>query len=45
MLTDHRRAFRFSLGLLACLVFMLVAVGRHPEELAPLTTVPAASCL
>ncbi len=32
MLTDHRRAFRFSLGLLACLVFMLVAVGRHPEE-------------
>ena len=40
MLTDHRRAFRFSLGLLACLVFMLVAVGRHPEELAPLTTVP-----
>ncbi len=40
MLTDHRRAFRFSLGLLACLVFMLVAVGRHPEELAPLTTLP-----
>lgn len=40
MLTDHRRAFRFSLGLLVCLVFMLVAVGRHPEELAPLTTLP-----
>lgn len=39
MLTDHRRAFRFSLGLFACLAFMLVAVGRHPEELAPLTTV------
>ena len=38
MLTDHRRAFRFALALLACLVFMLVAVGRHPEELAPLTT-------
>jgi undecaprenyl-diphosphatase len=40
MLTDHRRAFRFSLGLLVGLVFMLVAVGRHPEELAPLTTLP-----
>jgi len=40
MLTDHRRAFRFTLGLLVCLVFMLVAVGRHPEELAPLTTLP-----
>jgi undecaprenyl-diphosphatase len=39
MLTDHRRAFRFSLGLFACLAFMLVAVGRHPEELAPFTTV------
>ena len=40
MLTDHRRAFRFSLGLLVGLAFLLVAVGRHPEELAPLTTLP-----
>ncbi|HWC71002.1 MAG TPA: phosphatase PAP2 family protein, partial [Actinomycetota bacterium] len=39
MLTDHRRALRFSVGLFACLVFMLVAVGRHPEAAAPRTTV------
>lgn len=39
MLTDHRRAFRFSLGLFVCLAFMLLAVGRHPEEAAPETTV------
>ena len=38
MLTDHRRALRFSVGLLVCLGFMLIAVGRHPEELAPRTT-------
>lgn len=39
MLTDHRRALRFSLGLFVLLVFMLVAVGRHPEDQAPVTTV------
>jgi undecaprenyl-diphosphatase len=39
MLTDHRRALRFSVGLFACLVFMLVAVGRHPEAAAPRTTI------
>jgi undecaprenyl-diphosphatase len=39
MLTDHRRALRFSVGLFACLVFLLVAVGRHPEAAAPRTTV------
>jgi undecaprenyl-diphosphatase len=39
MLTDHRRALRFSVVLLVCLVFMLVAVGRHPEAEAPRTTI------
>lgn len=38
VLTDHRRALRASLALLACLAFMLVAVGRHPENEAPITT-------
>lgn len=39
MLTDHRRALRASLVLIVCLVFMLIAVGRHPEEAAPETTI------
>jgi undecaprenyl-diphosphatase len=38
MLTNHRRALRASLGLTAFLLFMLVAVGRHPELDAPVTT-------
>jgi membrane-associated phospholipid phosphatase len=38
MLTDHRRALRFSLMLLAAMLFMLIAVGRHPEADAPTTT-------
>src|SRR4029453_2580879 len=38
MLTDHRRALRFSLMLLAAVVFMLIAVGRHPDYEAPKTT-------
>jgi len=29
------------LGLLACLAFMLIAVGRHPEHEAPVTTIAA----
>ena len=37
MLTNHRRAFRFSFGLLVSLGFLLVAVGRHPETQAPVT--------
>lgn len=37
MLTNHRRAFRFSFGLLVSVVFLLVAVGRHAEDQAPLT--------
>lgn len=40
MLTNHRRALRASVGLLAALLFMLIAVGRHPQELAPVTTLP-----
>lgn len=39
MLTDHRRALRASLMLAVCLVFMLIAVGRHPEDAAPETTI------
>ena len=38
MLADHRRAFAWSLLLLAACVGSLFAVGRHPPELAPLTT-------
>jgi membrane-associated phospholipid phosphatase len=37
MLTNHRRAFRFSFGLLVSVLFLLVAVGRHAEHLAPVT--------
>ena len=40
MLTDHRRTYRYALALLGSLVFVLVAVGRHPPFLAPLTTIP-----
>ncbi|HJU57403.1 MAG TPA: phosphatase PAP2 family protein [Actinomycetota bacterium] len=40
MLTDHRRAIWASIGLLAALVFIFVAVGRHPEDAAPVTTIP-----
>jgi undecaprenyl-diphosphatase len=38
-LTDHRRALWYALGLLASLLFVLVAVGRHPPEAAPQTTI------
>jgi membrane-associated phospholipid phosphatase len=38
MLTNHRRALRFALGLLFALAFILFAVGRHPEAEAPRTT-------
>src|SRR5215813_2953200 len=40
MLADHRRAFVWSLLLLTACVASLFAVGRHPPEAAPLTTVP-----
>ncbi|HEX7247131.1 MAG TPA: hypothetical protein VF351_03420, partial [Actinomycetota bacterium] len=38
ILTHHRRALGVAIGLLAVLVFLLVAVGRHPEQQAPATT-------
>jgi membrane-associated phospholipid phosphatase len=41
VLTDHRRAFWYALLLLGSLAFVLVGVGRHPPEVAPLTTIPA----
>jgi membrane-associated phospholipid phosphatase len=40
MLINHRRAFWYALALLASLIFVLVAVGRHPATLAPRTTIP-----
>jgi undecaprenyl-diphosphatase len=40
VLTDHRRAFWYSLLLLGSLAFVLVGVGRHPPALAPRTTIP-----
>jgi undecaprenyl-diphosphatase len=40
VLTDHRRAIWWSLGLLAATIFVFVAVGRHPPSAAPLTSLP-----
>lgn len=40
MLTDHRRAFWWAIALLAGTVFLFIAVGRHPPEAAPQTTLP-----
>lgn len=40
MLTDHRRAFWWAIGLLLATVSVFVAVGRHPPGAAPQTTVP-----
>ena len=39
MLANHRRAFLWSLALLAGCVASLFLVGRHPPEVAPLTNV------
>jgi undecaprenyl-diphosphatase len=39
-LVDHRRALWYALGLLGSLAFVLVAVGRHPTNAAPQTTLP-----
>jgi membrane-associated phospholipid phosphatase len=39
MFARHRRAFVWSLLLLGACVASLFAVGRHPPELAPVTTV------
>ncbi len=38
MLTNHRRTFLYSLGLLVLMALVFVGVGRHPPELAPVTT-------
>jgi undecaprenyl-diphosphatase len=40
MLKHHRRAFWYALLLLGSLVFVLVGVGQHPPEAAPLSTIP-----
>ena len=40
MLTDHRRAFWYALLLLGSLMFVLVGVGQHPSQVAPLSTIP-----
>jgi membrane-associated phospholipid phosphatase len=39
VLIDHRRAFLYALALLAALAFIGLAVGRHPPEVAPHTTI------
>jgi undecaprenyl-diphosphatase len=41
LLDDHRRAGIYGAILLAGLVFLLVGVGKHPTDLAPLTTIRA----
>ncbi len=41
MLTDHRRMRWYGLALLGTLLFLLYAVGRHPPEVAPRTTLSA----
>jgi undecaprenyl-diphosphatase len=40
VLADHRRAIGWSTVLLGAMVFVFAAVGRHPETLAPTTTLP-----
>ena len=40
MLTDHRRASWYALGLLAACVLSILVVGRHAPAAAPATTVP-----
>ena len=40
MLTNHRRAIGWSVVLLGAMVFVFAAVGRHPPQLAPKTTLP-----
>jgi membrane-associated phospholipid phosphatase len=38
VLKSHRRTFLYSLGLLAAMALIFLGVGRHPPELAPVTT-------
>ena len=41
LLDDRRRAGIYAMLLLAAFVFMLLGVGKHPTELAPMTTITA----
>ena len=38
MLTNHRRAFLYAAALIGALLLLVLAVGRHPPDVAPLTT-------
>jgi undecaprenyl-diphosphatase len=40
MLTNHRRAFWYALLLLGSLMFVLIGVGQHPTQAAPLSSIP-----
>ena len=40
MLKHHRRAFWYALLLLGSLMLVLVGVGQHPSQTAPLSTIP-----
>ncbi len=40
MLTNHRRALWYALGLLGVMALVFIGVGRHPPEVAPKTTLP-----
>ena len=40
LLTDHRRAIVLGALLIALTIGMLIGVGKHPTDLAPVTTLP-----
>jgi undecaprenyl-diphosphatase len=40
MLTNHRRTFWYALLMLGSLSFVLIGVGQHPTQVAPLSTIP-----
>lgn len=41
LLDDHRAAALYATVLVVALVFMVIGVGKHPTDDAPLTTIPA----
>jgi membrane-associated phospholipid phosphatase len=41
LLDDHRRTALYGVLMLGALVFMVLGVGKHPTDLAPVTTLPA----
>jgi undecaprenyl-diphosphatase len=41
LLHDHRTAALYATVLVAALVLMLIGVGKHPTDSAPMTTIPA----